>query len=903
MAKIKRTPKLFLDDKGKKYIKLNGKKIYIKSKLKDKELTGIVIKNIIQTTKRRPQRKQPAPPRQPMTTPRIETIKASIDFNKDLMDMMSNILKKSTIKTSQMITPTKITTISTPTQTITPSRTTPTQTITQEREPEKIPEKEAQKYKEPTMISKAVKQIKGMFDTPKTKDLSKYINEVSVDKPTLRVPLKEAPKPISESEQKKIKEDIKFFDDDLKTKQDQIKRLEEVLRIQDDKFNKNDKQIKEQEKQIENLKKDIEKAKKEVDDETNKNVNILDEKQDERLKIIKSINDLQEQEKKYLDNIVDLKIKIDELKQDLEFKKYLGEVGEKDIKTNEKLIDSLKGNIKDYEIFVNEAKKEAEKFKEQKKELEQEIENQKSIIYETNKELGKLLNEKQNKENETMKIKQDSEDIITQQKQKIKEIDQYREDAENIADQLKKSLEVLGGDVKAKQNELETLKAQIESLKTEKAQVETLLSEQAKETMQERQAREKEEEIRMKAEKALKEKKLKEDADIIYRDLSKKKSLGRVDGVFTSLKQKYDYIQGDDLKTFLINLGGTEPDIFNSLKKIGVDDFKKLVKIESKEEIQERSPIEEEKEIPIETKPEPIISKKLFKTLTKFYDDIPSMNEDVFFKALEKRNPKEFKNITEKIMNEDENKIIQDYKTLIQEREEEGEQMLEEYYKNLPTEEYISPEEQITYIPEDEPREPSLYESQSESELGFGKIAEITPKIKGLGLDDLQAKGLYNYEIDEIMNKYKDDGFLGTIPRDGLSKIYKKVKAGKPFSFVMNTLGMNDKRVGHWVCCNLDANGYSFEYYDPLGDNPDKNFQNDITPILEKWDSPVYLKYKINKVKKQSDRTNTCGWHCMDFLIKRYSGLPFPEATDFDIKKGEGDVKELKKKYNKFGFI
>ena len=109
----------------------------------------------------------------------------------------------------------------------------------------------------------------------------------------------------------------------------------------------------------------------------------------------------------------------------------------------------------------------------------------------------------------------------------------------------------------------------------------------------------------------------------------------------------------------------------------------------------------------------------------------------------------------------------------------------------------------------------------------------------------------------------------------------------------------------HWVAVFIDAKkDMSVEYYDPLAKGPPKRFLKDIKTIIDKLDVPVYLKLKINKIKHQSDTTSTCGWHSARFLYLRFRGRPFPECTGFtDVKKGEANVKEFKKKFKQFGFI
>ncbi len=130
----------------------------------------------------------------------------------------------------------------------------------------------------------------------------------------------------------------------------------------------------------------------------------------------------------------------------------------------------------------------------------------------------------------------------------------------------------------------------------------------------------------------------------------------------------------------------------------------------------------------------------------------------------------------------------------------------------------------------------------------------------------------------------------------------------------MNT----DKRGGkgkHWVCVFFDArpNGSkSIEYYDSFGDEPTKLTLQGLKQLSDKISKDTYLKLKINKVKRQSVSTANCGYFCMEFLINRYRGKSFSEATGYDSEKkiemsakGEKSVERFKQQIGgkRFSFI
>jgi hypothetical protein len=109
----------------------------------------------------------------------------------------------------------------------------------------------------------------------------------------------------------------------------------------------------------------------------------------------------------------------------------------------------------------------------------------------------------------------------------------------------------------------------------------------------------------------------------------------------------------------------------------------------------------------------------------------------------------------------------------------------------------------------------------------------------------------------------------------------------------------------HWQAIYIDArNGpessNSLEFYDSFGDSIPEDVLNDCKLIIKKLNPENYLKLKENKVVHQSDRSQNCGYFAMRFLIDRYRGKSFSEATGFDkidlnrIKKNENEIEKLK---------
>ena len=145
------------------------------------------------------------------------------------------------------------------------------------------------------------------------------------------------------------------------------------------------------------------------------------------------------------------------------------------------------------------------------------------------------------------------------------------------------------------------------------------------------------------------------------------------------------------------------------------------------------------------------------------------------------------------------------------------------------------------------------------------------------------------------MKGYSD--FAGVCAIDQIHKLPVK----KCMGWIMN-LDPVSKMGSHWVACLLDARKeMAVEYYDSLADDVPEEFMYRIKDIIDKLKLPVYLKMKINKVKRQADNTNTCGFHACKFLMDRFRGVPFVECSGYnEVKKGEKSVKKLKEK---FGYV
>lgn len=187
------------------------------------------------------------------------------------------------------------------------------------------------------------------------------------------------------------------------------------------------------------------------------------------------------------------------------------------------------------------------------------------------------------------------------------------------------------------------------------------------------------------------------------------------------------------------------------------------------------------------------------------------------------------------------------------------------------------------------------------------QIKELEPEQQGDGYIKKFNDGLYTSQIDKIMSPSKY--YTYTIANDELDEMINYIKDNKILrgGFIMNTLNTYDKnKVGHWVAIYWDLiNEYELNYYDPYGDSPkNKELIRMFKDLFDDLDIDAYVKVKVNKVKQQSVNSANCGWFSIKFLLSRFADIPFKQATNYKkISDSEKDITEIKKHYNKFGFI
>jgi hypothetical protein len=170
------------------------------------------------------------------------------------------------------------------------------------------------------------------------------------------------------------------------------------------------------------------------------------------------------------------------------------------------------------------------------------------------------------------------------------------------------------------------------------------------------------------------------------------------------------------------------------------------------------------------------------------------------------------------------------------------------------------------------------------------KIMKEIFNQSGQGLKKISEKGLSEDEINKVMKKYKY--YYGTIASDEISsKIKPVIKKTKPIGFIMN-LDKRSKPGSHWIAIFISPKSASVEYYDSFGREPQKHVTKQLKDLVDSLNLPVLYKFKVNKVKHQTDNSNLCGFHSMKFLIQRFKNIPFSTASGYDDR-----IKDKSKKY------
>lgn len=179
----------------------------------------------------------------------------------------------------------------------------------------------------------------------------------------------------------------------------------------------------------------------------------------------------------------------------------------------------------------------------------------------------------------------------------------------------------------------------------------------------------------------------------------------------------------------------------------------------------------------------------------------------------------------------------------------------------------------------------------------------MATRPRGNGKAKSLMVGLYDSQIDDIMRGYPE--YVGCISRDEIAKLNLPEKIGQPgngrFGFVYNTVPSNKPTVydGHWRAIFIDLdNDKEIDHYDSYGDPAEPDIQSSIKRLLDQFNLPYYLKWKDNRVIDQRANSNNCGYFATSFLMDRFAGKPFKDASGYsNIQAGERKARGLNKKF------
>lgn len=159
-------------------------------------------------------------------------------------------------------------------------------------------------------------------------------------------------------------------------------------------------------------------------------------------------------------------------------------------------------------------------------------------------------------------------------------------------------------------------------------------------------------------------------------------------------------------------------------------------------------------------------------------------------------------------------------------------------------------------------------------------------------------KWLNTKDINAVLQQYqevfKSFKFLGALPSD----FYKIIKLNwsdlykyRIISIVFN-LDEHTETGSHWVSFLIDNKNKTIEYYDSVGDNPNKNIEEFITKISKIFRNKYSI--KINNIKHQHGNSE-CGVYAMYYITQRLSGNNFETITN-NVKKDD-EIKKFRKHF------
>jgi len=140
-------------------------------------------------------------------------------------------------------------------------------------------------------------------------------------------------------------------------------------------------------------------------------------------------------------------------------------------------------------------------------------------------------------------------------------------------------------------------------------------------------------------------------------------------------------------------------------------------------------------------------------------------------------------------------------------------------------------------------------------------------------------------DIDAILLQYQkmyaNFKFVGALPSDfyKIKKVdYKSILKYDKVGIVFN-LDSHNQPGSHWTAFLIDNDTKTLEYYDSVGEKPNRNIQKFIDKVytfLSKNGHEYNIKY--NTIQHQF-KNNECGVYSIHFIIKRLKGSSFEKIT------------------------
>lgn len=193
---------------------------------------------------------------------------------------------------------------------------------------------------------------------------------------------------------------------------------------------------------------------------------------------------------------------------------------------------------------------------------------------------------------------------------------------------------------------------------------------------------------------------------------------------------------------------------------------------------------------------------------------------------------------------------------------------------------------------------------ENEEEKKLSGFILTTNNLVGSGLKHTpNGAGISDEDCNNLMSKWT--WFQGTIMRDELKEVLKKAieMQWDKWGIIINTQSSAEGNGEHWTALYVDLLiDRSVEFYDPFGNPPNQEIEQDLKEYIDKLDLPYLLKFKVNSNKTQHDKSDTCGYHACLFLEDRFIGRSFCEATGYKKEKA-GITKREKRIDKKFGLI